>query len=239
MIVFRVIDLETGGFDPTDDILEFGWTDVCYWSDEPGRPCQIQPAKSILYRNTKPIPPEAKAVHHITEEMVAHEMPATPDHLRMMCRIGAPNILVAHHAAFEQKMLGNAIEGDVWICTMKVAARLLLDAPSTSLQVLRYFLGLEVDPEAASPPHRAGPDAHVTAKLLGCLLALATIEEMIRWTNEPRWRTGPTFGEHKGKKWGEIPFKYLTWMASQPFEDKPEFPFWAKAELTRRAEAHA
>ena len=48
-----------------------------------------------------------------------------------------------------------------------------------SNQVLRYWLGLRLDADLAMPPHRAGPDAYVTAHLLLRMMALASVEQMI------------------------------------------------------------
>src|SRR5690606_31559791 len=92
--------------------------------------------------------------------------------------------VVAHNWAFEAAFLGD--QQTPAICTLKAALRVWPDAPSHSNSVLRYWLEdqglLSLDHETAMPPHRAGPDAYVTAHILKTLLAAgATGREMIAW----------------------------------------------------------
>ena len=64
-------------------------------------------------------------------------------------------------------------------------------------------------------PHRALPDAYVTAFILRELLELVTVEELIAWTDEPALLPRVTFGQHRGRAWDEVPLDYLAWIVDR------------------------
>lgn len=202
-MIIRCIDFETTGI-PTDDdkhaIVEIGWCDLGKIS------------KSVLCNPGRPIPPEAMAVHHITDAMVAS---ATGD----ASAIDGADYYVAHNADYERQFYQT---DKPVICTYKVALRLWPDAPSHGLQFLRYFLSLDVDPEQASPPHRAGPDAHVCAGLMQRILdeGNVTLDDMVRWSSGPALLPRINFGKHRGAKWDEVPVDYLQWIADKSDMDR-------------------
>lgn len=109
----------------------------------------------------------------------------------------------------------------------------LADAPRHSNQVLRYWRNLTLDNALAMPPHRAGPDAWVTAHLFADLCQFATMEQMLAWTQEPRPMPSLTFGKHRGETWAEIPSDYLQWMVGQADMDG-DAVWHAPQELNRR-----
>jgi exodeoxyribonuclease X len=85
------------------------------------------------------------------------------------------------------------------------------------------------------PPHRAGPDAWVTAQILAELAKTISVEQMISWTIEPKALPTITFGKHRGSKWSDILTDYLHWMTRQT--DMDEDARWcASQELSRRAQ---
>jgi exodeoxyribonuclease X len=99
--------------------------------------------------------------------------------------------------------------------------------------VLRYWRGYTLDSALAMPPHRAGPDAWVTAHLLADLAQFASFEQMVAWTREPRPMPTLTFGKHRGLAWSQVPRDYLQWMVSQT--DMDADTLWhARQELSRR-----
>jgi len=231
-VLFRVIDIETTGLSPPAEIIEIGRVDV----DLEGTTAEIGRPMARLYRPLDGISPETKAVHHITEADFTPDTPVcTGDRMRLAVWGGVtPNALVAHNCEFERSFLPDTITGDLpWICTHKVALRVWPDAPRHSNQVLRYWLGFVLNNDLAMPPHRAGPDAWVTAHILAELAKTISVEQMIDWTREPRQFPTMTFGKHRGTKWSDIPIDYLQWMVRQTDMDA-DASWCASKELARR-----
>ena len=229
---FRVIDLETTGLEPPAEIIEVGRSDVVWGADG----LTVEPPVAWLYRPLNGIPPETMAVHHITESDFGPQNPVcSPGHLRAAISHGTPaDVLVAHNCEFERKFNTPAITDAIpWICTYKVALHVWPDAPRHGNQVLRYWRGLVLDPALAMPPHRAGPDAFITAHLLAQLLPLASVDQMIAWTNSPRHMPAIPFGKHKGTEWTALPIDYLQWMVQQVSMDSDAL-WYANQELARR-----
>lgn len=227
----RVVDLETTGMEPPAEIVEFGYSDVLLNAGA----ASITPPVAWLYRPLNGIPPETMAVHHLTPaDFHAGMAPATPGHMRAaLAHGGAPDVLVAHNCAFERRFLKPDVTGETpWICTYKAAMHVWPDAPKHGNQVLRYWRGLSLDPTFAMPPHRAGPDAWVTAHLLLELLRIVSIEQMIAWSDQPRPMPTLPFGKHRGATWADVPLDYLQWVVGQDMD--PDVLWHARMELGRR-----
>lgn len=214
-MLFRCIDFETTGL-PEDEggaaICEIGWCDVVI--HETGMPAEIGSPRAVLCNPGRPIPPVARAVHHISD-IDLDSAPPPAEALRALAD-GPPTYFVAHNAKFEQAFFDG---GDVpWICTYKVAVRLWPESPTHSNQVLRYWLGLDIaDQSAAMPPHRAGPDAYVTAHILARAIenTVVSVADMVRWSSGPALLPRVTFGKHRGAKWEDVPADYLEWVANK------------------------
>lgn len=234
-MLVRVIDIETTGLAPPAEIIEIGRVDVTLGEGA----AVIGPPKARLYRPTLGIPPETMAVHHLTAEDFRPDMPACDEALmRSAIWSGeAPQALVAHNCDFERSFIPASVTGELpWICTLKVALRVWPEAPQHSNQVLRYWRGMRLDPELAMPPHRAGPDAFVTAHLLAELAQHASIAQMIEWTAQPKALPTVNFGKHRGTRWADVPLDYLQWMVRQS-EMNPDAQACAREELARRGKA--
>lgn len=237
MIVLRVIDFETTGMEPPEaEVVEAAWCDLIY--DEGEWVVSSQPISWLCA--VKAIPPEVRAVHHITMQEVADQDGVPFDPASMMESEFGLQAIVAHNYDFEHKFIG-AHDVPV-ICTLKAAYRVWPDAPGHSNSVLRYWLedqGLMdgMDHETAMPPHRAGPDAYVTAWILKALFAAgATGKEMVAWTKEPRLLPTCPLGKFRGKPWPEVEAGFLSWMLNQPsMED--DLKWNARRELDRRRSA--
>lgn len=226
----RCLDFETTGI-PTEDepqaICEAGWVDADI--DLEQSRFIVGETRSLLCHPGRPMPPEARAIHHITdEEIAANAVPMS--NLFIEVANPRPDFYCAHAADFEKQFFGN---GEVpWIDTWKVALRVYPEAPSHSLQVLRYWLNLVCEPSAAMPPHRAGPDAYICAVLLAHMAAAGTtIEEMARWSNGPALLTKINFGKHRGERWENLPTDYLRWIADKSDlgrDEKANAKHWLK-----------
>ncbi len=212
MTQIRCIDFETTGLPESERpvaICQIGWCDIVI----SGGAVRVHSPTSFLCNPGHEIPPETRAVHHISDADVAGEIPPKEGLKRLVGE--PPNYFAAHNAKFEQHFFSG---GTVpWICTYKVALRLWPDAPSHTNQVLRYYLGLELPNDLAMPPHQAGPDTYVTAHILGKMIETgkASLEDMTRWSSGPALLPKIPFGKHRGAKWEDVPSDYLDWIVTK------------------------
>lgn len=231
-----VIDFETTGT-PEEEHAEVIEVGRCFYDFETGT---IGDGWSALARPRGPIPVVARAVHHISDEDVADLGPLAliwPDfwegtHEETIC--------VAHNADFEKHFhKGN---GRPWVCTYKCARVVWPDAPSHSNQALRYYLGIDAAPDfdrqAAMPPHRALPDAYVTAHIFRALLNERTIDDLIHISKHPALLKRITFGKHKGLEYAGAPGDYLRWIIDKSDLDK-DVKFSARYWLKKRDRGEA
>lgn len=210
-LVIRVIDTETTGTTPDDDVIEVGYTDLVFRGDRMER----MPTVSALYGARKPIPPEASAVHHLIDADIAGLPLFGAEAVAALCE--GVDCFVAHNASFERQFIKTDVP---WICTYKAAMRLHPEAPTHSNQGLRYWFGFpEIDRAFANAAHRAGPDSYVTSFLFERLLGEAEVADMVVWTEEPILLPTIRFGKNRGKKWNEVPIDFLEWVLGRPAED--------------------
>jgi DNA polymerase III epsilon subunit-like protein len=193
-----------------------------------------EPIVNALYKPPVPISIVSKAIHHITEKMVADKPLFTraSEYKELKNLFENENTLaVAHNAAFDVAML--AREGIVphrAICTYKVAYA--LDTKETvgiyRLQYLRYLLGIEVEAVA----HDAWGDVLVLEALFERLLKKmieqegseeSALSRMIEISARPLLFTTLRFGKYNGKRLEDIvrtDRKYLEWLLAEK-EKKP------------------
>jgi exodeoxyribonuclease X len=215
----RVIDFETSGDIGEGEVIEIGWADLTHGG-------YIIPYRPTLIRPTRPISIETMAVHHLRESDLKHGI-SREEAFAELLHIPAPRDLLgdvnvafaAHSAKFEQSWWPELHPNNPWICTYKCALRIWPEAPRHSNQVLRYFLGLDLPPSLAMPPHRAAPDAFVTAHILKKLLQQADVEQLIRWSSEPALLRKVGFGKYVGMAWTDVDDGYLRWILSQDFDE--------------------
>lgn len=128
-------------------------------------------------------------------------------------------VLIGHYLPFDMRLLAQSDASLEFIsqrvCTWQCAKHLYPDAEGHANQVLRYDLGLSV-PKFDLPPHRALPDALVTASLFVHMLQSTSIDELIRLTTTPVLLKSCDFGKHKGKLWSDIKdVGWLRWITTQ------------------------
>lgn len=223
-------DTETTGNEPIKDFvcqLAYKTNDVTF--------CE-------LYKPSIPIPPEASAITHITNKMVA-DKPAfqeSNNYGTIKLLFEDPNsVVVAHNAKFDLAIIGK--EGIVpanFICTLRVARALDKDnvIPQFKLQYLRYYLDIEIEAEA----HDALGDVLVLEKLYERLynkiketpsafgisplvggeeeIQNQIVEKMIDISSRPSLMNMFNFGKYNGKTLVEVAGtdrKYLEWMLAQ------------------------
>lgn len=216
---FLVLDTETTGTDPaTCKVVEVAYVLVSLAAPGP------LIAGTTLVNPGCPIPPEASAVHHLVDEDVA----SAPDlalAIKMMCQhlreehLGV-SAFAAHNAAFDSAFLPSLKEGRPWLCTYRLARRLLPDSQAFGNQFLRYALKLDVPEAKGLAAHRALADAYVTAALLLHLLRQVVdqpgwaqdLEGLAQQLDAPILLKTCGFGKHKGLPWAQVPKSYLSWM---------------------------
>lgn len=226
MTLLRVIDFETTGMDPPDaEVCEVG---VCDFHLEDRA---ISPHRSYLC-GVKAMPPEARAVHHISLEECNDFAPFSD----ALMGNGDESAIVAHNSSFETKFF---TPDKPVICTYKSALRVWPDAPSHSNGALRYWLEdqgkIAPDHKLTQPAHRAGPDAYVTAHVLMALFdAGATGRDMVQWTKEPRMLPTCPIGKFKGKPWSEVDDGFLGFMMRQETMEA-DLKWNAAREIRRRS----
>lgn len=196
--------------------------------------CQIaykngSEAFSGLYKPPIRIPPEASAVHHISNKMIENKLSfkESGDLARIKTLFENPeSILVAHNATFDLAIIKKeGIEPKRWICTLRVARALDTDEKieKYNLQYLRYLLDIEVEATA----HDALGDVLVLEKLFERLLKkimesgkseAEALAEMLEISSHPSILHTFKFGKYNGKRIEEvvkIDRGYLKWLLEQ------------------------
>src|SRR6185369_15594850 len=167
-------------------------------------------------------------LHHIADEelknkMSTHQLMAD----EMIPFISDASAIVAHNLAFDRRMIIQSGIPETWfptrgICTVKCARHIWPEAPSHSNQALRYFLQLEI-PTVEGPPHRAMPDAVVTAELFRRMLDKHTVDELAVLSGQPALLRTVMFGKYNGKLWEEMDEGCLNWVLGRDFNEDVRF----------------
>ena len=234
MVVLRVIDFECSDLEPpAAEVIEVG---LCDLVKAEGQPWTVMRPIDWLCGTEKPLAPGARSAHHLSkadlEGWDAFDAPS----LWERAKAEGASVVAAHNAEYEARFWGEPTLPV--ICTYKAALRIWPDAPSHSNGVLRYWLEdqglITLDHVTAMPPHRAGPDAYVTAHILKALFAAgATGRDMVAWTQLPKLMPRITFGKHKGAEWSDAPEDYLAWVVNKSDLDA-DTKWNASQELQRR-----
>jgi exodeoxyribonuclease X len=97
--IIRVVDLETAGLDPDDQVVEIGAVDLNVYT---GDVCDVA---SRIIRPSKSIPPQASAIHHLTDADVANA-PSWSD-VWPQVFTADQNIIAfaAHNASFDSRWI--------------------------------------------------------------------------------------------------------------------------------------
>lgn len=189
-----------------------------------------------LYKPSIPIPPEASAITHITNKMVAEKkaFQESENYKNIKTLFENPDsVVVAHNAKFDLAIIEkeNIIPSN-FICTLRVARALDKEniIPQYKLQYLRYYLDIDIEASA----HDALGDVLVLEKLFERLLTKImkeescdeekAIEKMIDISSRPSLMNMFNFGKYNGKTVKEVSIidrGYLEWMLAQK-EQNPD-----------------
>ena len=186
-----------------------------------------------LYLPPSKIPPEASAIHHLTNKMVADKptfKESADQPIIKKLFEDEDSVLVAHNALFDLMIMEKeGIKPKKFICTLLVARELDKEGKIEryNLQYLRYLLDLDVEATA----HDAMGDVLILEKLFERLKKKImseqnlgenqTIEKMIEISSHPTLLRSFNFGKHNGKKLEEVLTTdrgYLEWLLAQKLE---------------------
>ncbi|MDQ5954484.1 MAG: Exonuclease protein [Patescibacteria group bacterium] len=185
---------------------------------------------SALYNPGIKIPPEASAVHHITNKMVADKktfsLSGDKEKIKELFE-NENSVAVAHNAPFDIMMFKKEdITPSNFICTLRVARYLDKEEKIEryNLQYLRYLLEIEIEAQA----HDALGDVLVLEQLFTRLQKKImdtdgvdedeAIEKMIEISSHPSLLHTFKFGKHNGKRIEEViktDRGYLEWLLAQ------------------------
>lgn len=172
-----------------------------------------------------PIPPEATAIHHITNEMVANAPPFSEICEEFMSFCQGDVVLIAHNNdGFDYHFLkaefgrsGKAIPPWKFLDSLKWARRYRRDLPRHTLQFLREIYGIP-----ANNAHRALDDVVVLHQIFSYMTDDLSIDEIFGLLNTPRELQHMPFGKHQGTPLKQLPKDYVKWLAGSGAFDKPE-----------------
>jgi len=172
-----------------------------------------------------PIPPEATAIHHITDEMVASAPSfnfVAQDFIKF-CE--GDTVLIAHNNdAFDFHFLRTEFgRADIlmpswkFLDSLKWARRYRKDLPRHTLQFLRQIYDIP-----SNNAHRALDDVIVLYKVFQCMIDDLSIDEVFSLLNKPRELHHMPFGKHQGTPLQKLPKDYVAWLAGSGAFNKAE-----------------
>lgn len=232
---FIVIDTETTGIDfDKDQVIEVAVVD----------PTNNGILFQALCKPTIPIPPEASAIHHLTDAMF--ENVAGPELIMPgLNTVIKGKVIVAHNKDFDRRMLARYGVGadNQWICTWRLAQKIWPNAPGYKNQVLRYWRDYDID---STLVHRAGADAVVTSYVFCDLLQVyisgyqnqtgkdPTHKDLLAFERSMITIHKMPFGKHFGQPVKEVPSDYLMWMIRKMTDMSPDLRWTVENEIKHR-----
>lgn len=172
-----------------------------------------------------PIPSEATAIHHITDEMVASASSFAEVGTEFVDFCEGDVVLIAHNNdSFDLHFLRNEFKRNnlqmpAWnfFDTLKWARRYRPDLPRHTLQFLREIYGIP-----ANNAHRALDDVLVLEQVYNYMVDDLSMDDVYSILNRPRTIQHMPFGKHQGQPLSQIPRAYVLWLASSGAFDKQE-----------------
>ncbi len=224
------LDTETTGNEPKKDFL----CQLAYKTNDETF-CE-------LYKPPVQIPPEASAITHISNKMVADKnlFSESKDYQKIKNLLEDSNsVMVAHNNKFDFEIIKKeGITPANTICTLRVARYLDKNniIPQYKLQFLRYYLDIDIEGAQA---HDALGDVLVLEKLFERLLTKTkeeynlnddeALEKMIEISSKPSLMSMFNFGKYNGKTVQEvtnIDRGYLEWMLTQKEQNAENEEDW-------------
>lgn len=172
-----------------------------------------------------PIPKEATAIHHITDEMVEEALTFEEIGQALVDFCPENTVLIAHNndgfdrhfirCEFERSNL-TLPEWD-YLDSLKWARRYRPDLPRHSLQHLREAYGIE-----ANNAHRALDDVMVLYEVFSQMIDDLSIDKVMELLSQTKTLDRMPFGKHQGKPLSQVPKSYVAWLKESGAFDKPQ-----------------
>lgn len=175
----------------------------------------------------RPIPPEATAIHHITDEMVADapDFATVGQQFTEFCE--GDTVLIAHNNdGFDIHFLRaeynrNDLVMPEWnfLDSLKWARRYRPDLPKHALQFLREIYGIE-----SNNAHRALDDVIVLHQVFAKMIDDLSIDQVfnLMQTKQDKPPSRMPFGKHAGELLKDVPKNYVKWLSQNGAFDKPD-----------------
>src|SRR5579872_1686388 len=172
-----------------------------------------------------PIPPEATAIHGISDAMVAEAPTFEQIGKEFFDFCKTDYVLIAHNNdTFDRPFLENECKraGIIFpdcpfIDSLKWSRKYRSDLPRHTLQFLREVYGI-----AANQAHRALDDVIVLHQVFSKMLDDLSLETVRELLQRPTQLSHMPFGKHQGKPLTEVPRDYVRWMLTSGAFDKSE-----------------
>ena len=172
-----------------------------------------------------PIPPEATAIHNISDAMVkdAPSFKEVAEAFIAFCP--EKSALIAHNnEAFDKLFLHAEFKRSAvplptfeYIDTLKWARKYRPDLPRHTLQSLREVYGIP-----ANQAHRALDDVIVLHKLFSAMTDDIPTDKVLQLLAQTQQVSRMPFGKHQGKPLSEVPKNYVQWLHASGALDKPD-----------------
>ena len=172
-----------------------------------------------------PIPKEATAIHHISDEMVASSPSFKEVGQAFIDFCGDNPVLIAHNndnfdqLFIEAEASRNQLTLPKWpyIDTLKWARKYRPDLPRHALQILREAYGIP-----SNQAHRALDDVLVLHAVFSQMIDDLNMEQVLSLMSTPSKLSRMPFGKHQGKSLSEVPKDYIAWLKQSGAFDKPD-----------------
>jgi len=172
-----------------------------------------------------PIPPEATAIHHISDAMVKDAPSFAQVAEAFIAFCPEKSALIAHnndafdkpflHAEFQRA--GVLLPTYQYIDTLKWARKYRPDLPRHTLQSLREVYGIP-----ANQAHRALDDVIVLYKLFSAMTDDIPTDKVLQLLAQLQSVNRMPFGKHQGKPLADMPKHYVQWLRTSGALDKPD-----------------
>ncbi|MBF5059676.1 putative quorum-sensing-regulated virulence factor [Candidatus Neptunochlamydia vexilliferae] len=208
-------DTETTGVRPDKDrIIEIAAYD----------PVQERTFESLINPGC-PIPPEASAIHNITDEMVK-DAPTPAEAFKEFAAFCSEEVvLIAHNNdAFDKPFLEHEFRRNEvtlpscpYIDSLKFSRKYRPDLPRHSLQHLREYHGI-----SANNAHRALDDVIILHQVFSLMIDDLAMETILELMSEKQVLRHMPFGKHRGTPLKDMPPGYVRWLHENGALDKPD-----------------